>query len=186
MVPSRFWLEASFIIKRFGIHSRFLTKVHECCSSNAKELSILEPTCRNLLDQKSSLPTFSCFIDLDSRYHSRCFDCIAHPNLSATLATDQKWPLKLSSYLLPKFSRVPFTIVLIPLISTIVNGTLLNFGKRYKDNFKGHFWSVVKVALRFGCAKQSKNLEWYLLLSLLMNSRRDSLHFYAVSRPILE
>ena len=24
---------------------------------------------------------------------------------------------------------------------------------------KGHFWSVAKVALRFGCAKQSKNLK---------------------------
>ena len=45
-----------------------------------------------------------------------------------------KMNLKLSSYLLPKFSRVPFTIVLIPLISTMVNGTVLNFGKRYKDS----------------------------------------------------
>ena len=27
------------------------------------------------------------------RHHSRFFDCLAHPNLSATLATDQKWPL---------------------------------------------------------------------------------------------
>ena len=27
---------------------------------------------------------------LFSRYHSRFFDCLAHPNLSATLATDQK------------------------------------------------------------------------------------------------
>jgi hypothetical protein len=42
--------------------------------------------------------------------------------------------LKSSLYLLPKFSKVPLTIVLIPLISTIVNGTLLNFGKRYEDN----------------------------------------------------
>jgi hypothetical protein len=42
--------------------------------------------------------------------------------------------LKLSSYLLPKFSRVPFTIVLINGISTMVNGTLLNFGTRYEDN----------------------------------------------------
>jgi hypothetical protein len=25
-----------------------------------------------------------------SRYHSRFFDCLAHPNLIATLATDQK------------------------------------------------------------------------------------------------
>ena len=46
----------------------------------------------------------------------------------------------------------------------MVNGTLLNFGKRYKDDLlKGHFWSMAKVALRFGCAKQSKNLEWCLL-----------------------
>ena len=29
----------------------------------------------------------------------------------------------------------------------------------------GHFWSVAKVALRFGCAKQSKNLERYLIPS---------------------
>ena len=42
--------------------------------------------------------------------------------------------LKLSSYLLPKISRVPFTIVLISRISTKVNGTLLNFGKRYEDD----------------------------------------------------
>ena len=74
--------------------------------------------------------------------------------------------LKLSSYLLLKSSRVPYTLVLIPLISsTIVNGNLLNFGKRYEDNFyKGHFWSVAKVALRFECPKQSKNLEWYLII----------------------
>ena len=77
---------------------------------------------------------------ISNRYHSRFFDCLAHPNLSATLATDQK-----SSYLLPKFSRVPLTIVLIPLISTIVTGTLLNFGKKYgfpeiQRQLKGHFW----------------------------------------------
>ena len=46
--------------------------------------------------------------------------------------------LKLSSDILPKFSRVrvPFTIVLISGISTMVNGTLLNFGKRYKDDLR--------------------------------------------------
>ena len=44
--------------------------------------------------------------------------------------------LKLASYLLPKFSRVPFTIVLISGISTMVNGTLLNFGKRYEDDLR--------------------------------------------------
>ena len=57
--------------------------------------------------------------------------------------------LKLSSYLLPKFSRVPLTIVLIPLISTIVNGTLLNFGKRYEDNLRVIFdqWSKLHLGL---------------------------------------
>jgi hypothetical protein len=40
--------------------------------------------------------------DVYTRYLSRFFDYLAHPNLSATLATDQK-----------KFSRVPLTIVLI-------------------------------------------------------------------------
>ena len=44
--------------------------------------------------------------------------------------------LKSSSNLLPKFSRVPITIVLIPLISTMVNDTLLNFGKRYEDDLR--------------------------------------------------
>ena len=45
----------------------------------------------------------------------------------------------------------------------MVTGTLSNFGKRYEDDLKGHFWSVAKVALRFGFAKQSKNLEWCLM-----------------------
>ena len=44
--------------------------------------------------------------------------------------------LKLSLYLLPKFSRVPFTIILIIRISTMGNGTLLNFGKRYEDDLR--------------------------------------------------
>ena len=40
----------------------------------------------------------------------------------------------------------------------MVNGTLLlNFGKRYEDNLRA------KVTLRFGFAKQSKNLEMYLM-----------------------
>ena len=70
------------------------------------------------------------------------------------MATDQKWPLK-SCLLL-----MPFTKVL-----HMVNGTLLNFGKRYEDDVKANFWSVAKVALRFGCAKQSKKLERYLILT---------------------
>ena len=62
--------------------------------------------------------------------------------------------------------RLPLTIVLIQeLHSTMVNGTLLNSGERYEDDLtlKGHFWWVAKVALRLGCAKQSKNLERYLV-----------------------
>ena len=53
-------------------------------------------------------------------------------------------PVKLSSYLLPKF-----TIVLIPLISTIVNGTLLNFGKRYEDDIRVIFdqWPKLHLGL---------------------------------------
>ena len=39
-----------------------------------------------------------------------------------------------------------------------------------KTTFKGHFWSVAKVALRFGCAKQSKNLEWYLVFNISIAS----------------
>ena len=44
--------------------------------------------------------------------------------------------LKSYLYLLPKFSTVPFTIVLIPDISSMVNGTMLNFGKRYEDDIR--------------------------------------------------
>ena len=66
--------------------------------------------------------------------------------------------LKSSSYLLPKFSRGPFTIVLIPLMSTMVNDTLLNFGKRYKHDLRLIFVSAVaKVAHRFRCAKDQIN-----------------------------
>ena len=56
---------------------------------------------------------------------------------------------KLSSYLLPKFSRVPFTIVLISGISTMVNGTLLNFGKRYEDDLRVIFdqWQKLHLGL---------------------------------------
>ena len=50
------------------------------------------------------------------------------------MAPDQKWSLScLGTYLGLKFSRVPFTIVLRSLINTMVDGTLLNFGKRYVD-----------------------------------------------------
>ena len=42
------------------------------------------------------------------------FDCLAHPNKSATFFTDQKWSLShLRMYNLPKFSRVQLTKILI-------------------------------------------------------------------------
>ena len=58
---------------------------------------------------------------------------------------------KSSSYILPKFSRVPLTIVLIRVISTMVNGTLLNFGKRYEDNLRVIFdqWPKLPTVLDF-------------------------------------
>ena len=57
--------------------------------------------------------------------------------------------LKLSLYLLPKFSTVPFTIVLISGISTMVNDTVLNFGKRYEDDLRVIFdhWPKLHLGL---------------------------------------
>ena len=79
-----------------------------------------------------------------TRYLLRFFDCLEHPNLSATLATDQKSHLLISYQSAIYHStvcnrgdtilcsqRAPAnknTIVLILIISTMVNGTLLNFG----------------------------------------------------------
>ena len=67
--------------------------------------------------------------------------------------------LKLSSYLLPKFSRVPLTIVLIRLISIIANGTLLNFGKRYEDNLRAIFdqWPKLHLGLNALCNQKILN-----------------------------
>ena len=57
--------------------------------------------------------------------------------------------LESSLYILPKFSRVPFTIVLISRISTVVNGTLLNFRKRYEDDLRVIFdkWPKLHLGL---------------------------------------
>ena len=71
--------------------------------------------------------------------------------------------LKPSSYLLPKFSRVPLTIVPIPLISIKVNGTLLNFGKIYKDNLRVIFDQWPKLHLGSDALSNKKNLERYLM-----------------------
>ena len=66
--------------------------------------------------------------------------------------------LKLASYLLPKFSMVPFTIVLIPLISTMVNGTLLNFGKIYEDDLRVIFDQWPKLHLGLDALSNQKIL----------------------------
>ena len=81
------------------------------------------------------------------RYLLRFFYCLTHPNLSATLPLIRNDPFKSSSYLLPKFSRAPLTIVQISKIITMVNGTLLNFGKRYKDNLRVIFHQWPKLCL---------------------------------------
>ena len=67
--------------------------------------------------------------------------------------------LKLSLYLLQKFCRVPFTVILILLISTMVNGTLLNFGKRYKDNLRVIFDQWLKLRLGLDVLSNQKILK---------------------------
>ena len=66
--------------------------------------------------------------------------------------------MQLSSYLLPKINRVPFTIVLISGISTMVNDTLLNFGKRYEDNLRVSFDQWPKLHLGLDALSNEKIL----------------------------
>ena len=67
--------------------------------------------------------------------------------------------LNLSSYLLPKFSRVPFTkVMMISGISTMINGTRLNFGKRYEDDLGVMFDQRQK--LHFGLDTLSNNKKY--------------------------
>ena len=56
------------------------------------------------------------------------------------------------------------TIVLIPLISTIVNGTLLNFGKRYEDHLMVIFdqWPKLHLGLDALSNKKILNGIWYV------------------------
>ena len=55
--------------------------------------------------------------------------------------------LQSSLYPLPKLSRVSLTIVLIREFRTMVNGTLLNFGKRYNNNLRFIFDQWLKLHL---------------------------------------
>ena len=69
-----------------------------------------------------------------------------------------KTAVKLLPDLLSKFSRVPFTIVLIPLIITMVNDTLLNFGKRYEDDLRVIFDQWPKLHLGLDALSNQKIL----------------------------
>ena len=53
---------------------------------------------------------------------------------------------------------MPFTIVLIPLISTMVNGTLPNFVKRYEDNLRVIFNHGPKLHLGLDALSNQKIL----------------------------
>ena len=63
-----------------------------------------------------------------------------HPNLSATFATDQKRPLSRRCISYQSTDS---------LISTMVNGTLLKFGKRYEDDLRVIFdqWQKLHFGL---------------------------------------
>jgi hypothetical protein len=65
--------------------------------------------------------------------------------------------LKSSSYLL-QFSRVPLAIVLISRISAMVNGSQLNFGKRYEDNLRVIFDQWPKLHLGLDALSNQKIL----------------------------
>ena len=67
--------------------------------------------------------------------------------------------LKLSLYLLPTISTVPFTIVLISGISTMVNDTVPNFGKKYKDDLRVIFDQWPKLHLGLDALSNQKILK---------------------------
>ena len=77
--------------------------------------------------------------------------------------------LKLSSYLLPKFNRVPFTIVLISEISTMVNGTLLKFSKRYEGDLRVIFNQWPKLSLGLDALSNQKILKGVYSICILYN-----------------
>ena len=61
---------------------------------------------------------------------------------------------------------MPFTIVLILLISTMVNDTLLNFGKRHEDDLRVIFYQWPKLHLVLDALSNQKILKgiYYVLL----------------------
>ena len=75
---------------------------------------------------------------------------------------------KLSLYHLPKFSTVPFTIVVISSVSTMVNGTVLNFVKRYKDSLRVIFDRWPKLHLGLDVLSNQKILKGIYSISSLV------------------
>ena len=69
---------------------------------------------------------------------------------------------------------MPFTIVLILLISTMVNGTLLNFGKRYEDDLRVSFDQWPKLHLGLDALSNQKILNGIYYTVLLQGSFRAS------------
>ena len=63
---------------------------------------------------------------------------------------------------------MPLTIILIRGISTMVNGTLLNFGKRYEDNLRVIFDQWPKLHLGLDALSNKKILN---VVSTIYNSR---------------
>jgi hypothetical protein len=73
---------------------------------------------------------------------------------------------------LTKFSRVPFTVVLSG-ITTMVNGTLLNFGKRYEDDLRVIFDQLQKLHLGLDALSNEKILKGiYLLHNSFMSCKQ--------------
>ena len=63
---------------------------------------------------------------------------------------------------------MPFTTVLISGISAMVNGTLLNFGKRYEDDFRAIFDQCQKLHLGLDALSNQKILKGiYWLLAIV-------------------
>ena len=46
---------------------------------------------------------------------------------------------------------------------TIFDTSMDTFCKRYEDDFRGHFWLVVKVILYFECPAQNSDIELTLV-----------------------
>ena len=63
---------------------------------------------------------------------------------------------------------MPVTIVMISEISAMVNGTLLNFGKRYEEDFRAVFNQLQKLHLGLDALSYQKILKGiYWLLAIV-------------------